>query len=112
MTFNEKNEITFNEYQEQTKTFRLSTYNEGACLFGLLAEAGEVATVMQKSIRDGWSSEKTEELMFKELGDILWHLSEIANDNGWKLSDIAAGNIAKLTSRQARNVISGSGDSR
>lgn len=104
--------MTFDEYQQSTSTFRLPTYNEGACLFGLLAEAGEVATVMQKSIRDNWSSEKTEELLFKELGDVLWHLSEVANDNGWKLSEIAAGNISKLSSRLERGVITGSGDER
>jgi NTP pyrophosphatase (non-canonical NTP hydrolase) len=48
----------------------------------------------------------------KELGDVLWHLSQIANDNDFSLSEIAALNIAKLTDRKKRDVIIGSGDER
>ncbi len=79
---------------------------------GLLAETGEVAAVFQKLIRGDFPPDVAMTKLFKELGDVLWHISEIANDNNWTLQDIAQGNVEKLESRQLRSVILGSGDNR
>ena len=48
----------------------------------------------------------------KELGDVLWYLSAVANDLGIDLQSVAERNIKKLKSRQERGVLGGSGDNR
>lgn len=48
----------------------------------------------------------------KELGDVMWMVAAIADDNGLSLSEIAEHNIAKLIDREQRGVIDGSGDNR
>jgi NTP pyrophosphatase (non-canonical NTP hydrolase) len=65
-------------------------------------------------IRDesGIVSEQKKEEIKKELGDVLWYLSQIATELGLSLSDVAKLNIEKLQSRLERNKISGSGDNR
>jgi len=104
--------VNFNDYQTKTATFRLDSYSPEACVMGLLAETGEVAAVFQKLIRGDFPPDVAMTKLFKELGDVLWHISEIANDNNWTLQDIAQGNVEKLESRQLRNVILGAGDNR
>ena len=79
---------------------------------GLLEESGEVAGVFKRLIRGDYSPDVATTKLHKELGDILWYLSQIAYDNGWKLSEIADGNIDKLEGRSIRNTILGVGDSR
>ncbi len=104
--------MNFDDYQKSTAEFRLPSYTPEAAVMGLLAEAGEVAAVFQKVIRGDFTPDVAATKLAKELGDILWHISEIANDNDWKLKDIAETNIEKLESRRLRNVIQGSGDDR
>jgi NTP pyrophosphatase (non-canonical NTP hydrolase) len=50
--------------------------------------------------------------MAKELGDVLWYVSQIASELGLELEEIAQANLEKLLSRQRRGVLSGSGDER
>lgn len=110
--------MQFNEYQK--KASETAGYPEpGGMAFiyptlGLAGEAGEVAEKIKKVIRDEGgiiSSEKRAEIQ-KELGDVLWYVSEIARQLELSLDDIATVNIAKLASRKERGVISGSGDNR
>ncbi len=76
---------------------------------GLGGESGEVLEKIKKLIRDN-KFEKPE--VAKELGDVLWYLTRLANAIGYSLSDIADLNVRKLTDRQERNVLAGSGDNR
>lgn len=76
---------------------------------GLAGEAGEFIEKMKKRIRDGVFDR---ELAAKELGDVLWYLSQLAGDLGYSLEDIAKMNLKKLADRKARNAIHGSGDER
>ena len=99
-------------YQDQTKQYRLSTYSPEACVLGLLAEAGEVAGVFQKLMRGDYTPQEAMARLYRELGDVLWHIAEVASDNGWSLEEIMKDNIDKLESRRLRNVITGSGDHR
>jgi NTP pyrophosphatase (non-canonical NTP hydrolase) len=50
--------------------------------------------------------------MAKELGDVLWYVSQLASELGLELEDIAQANLEKLLSRQQRGVLSGNGDER
>ncbi len=118
------------EYQEFTKSTNICNHYENGCdfhdialhhiLFGLLAEAGEVAGKYQKSYRSiGRSntiSDIDEEWLLRgvslELGDLLWHISELCNYYDIQLSDVIKQNMEKLKSRKERGVIEGSGDTR
>lgn len=81
---------------------------------GLSEEAGEVAGKISKWIRDdnGQPEKLDKEAVAKELGDVLWFVSNLAYDLGYTLSDIAYMNIKKLQDRAARGKLTGSGDNR
>jgi NTP pyrophosphatase (non-canonical NTP hydrolase) len=81
---------------------------------GLAGEAGEVAEHAKKAIRDdgGTVTDERRRAMAKELGDVLWYVSQITSELGLELEDIAQANLQKLLSRQRRGVLSGSGDER
>jgi len=120
--------MNFNEYQEEaTKTanYPVISINGKERLsdvlteyiyptIGLCGEAGEVAEKVKKIIRDGngYYSPKDVSEIKKELGDVLWYVSEIAKVFKIKLEDIANANIDKLKSRKERGKIHGSGDNR
>ncbi len=48
----------------------------------------------------------------KELGDVLWYLAAVAEENGFALSQIGAKNIEKLRHRRVAGTLQGSGDDR
>ena len=81
---------------------------------GLVGEAGEVAEKVKKVIRDknGIFDEDSKKSIKKELGDVLWYLSNLCNEFGFSLDDVALQNLEKLKLRSARGKISGSGDDR
>lgn len=76
---------------------------------GLSGEAGEVAEKIKKNYRDNHFDLDNFE---KELGDVMWYLSQLANATGLSLSSILIKNRDKLIDRQNRDVIQGSGDDR
>ncbi len=79
---------------------------------GLASEAGEVAGVVKKWIRDGATPEVLREKLAAELGDVCWYLAQLCNEVGLDLGEVFAANMAKLKDRQARGKIAGSGDYR
>lgn len=81
-------------------------------LFGLGSEVGEVQGKYKKFIRDntGWEDLVTD--LTKELGDVMWYVTRIADEFGIDLVDVIEGNILKLQDRKDRDVIGGSGDYR
>jgi len=81
---------------------------------GLAGEAGEVAEKVKKLIRDdgGELTDERRAALASELGDVLWYVAQVATEADLQLEDIAAANLDKLLSRQARGVLSGSGDDR
>lgn len=108
--------MDFNEYQKEAA--KTATYPQEMALpylaLGVNGEAGEVAEKIKKAIRDN-SGELTEEKLLevvKELGDVLWYVSELARQLGVNLDNVANLNICKLRSRQERNKLGGSGDNR
>ncbi len=108
--------MEFAEYQRLSR--RTAEYPRAAWLaypaLGLAGEAGEVAEHAKKAIRDdgGEVSEERRAAMAKELGDVLWYVSQLASELGLDLDELAQGNLEKLLSRQRRGVLSGSGDER
>lgn len=83
-------------------------------VLGMGGEAGEFANKVKKIIRDkqGVVSKDDREELAKELGDVLWYVSNTALELGFSLSDIAEMNREKLYDRMERGAISGSGDNR
>lgn len=76
---------------------------------GLVGEAGEVAEKIKKIVRDKEFS-KTE--VEKELGDVLFYVTALANYIGSNLQTVANVNLKKLHDRRDRNKLHGSGDNR
>ena len=81
---------------------------------GLVGEAGEVAEKVKKVIRDkkGIFDDESKEGIKKELGDVLWYLSNLCNEFNFELEEVALQNLEKLKLRAAKGKISGSGDDR
>ena len=108
---NSNESMSFNEYQNAAMGFRLETATPIYALLNLAAEAGEVAGLAAKAVRDGHPFDYQQKIK-KELGDVLWQVAAVAMDNGFTLQDIADSNIAKLSERKKNNTIQGSGDNR
>ncbi len=109
--------MTFNEYQKksrQTAMYPNIGKNFIYPTLGLCGESGEVAEKIKKILRDknGIVDETTKQEIKKELGDVLWYLSQIASELDLSLEDVATENIKKLFSRLERGKIKGSGDNR
>lgn len=112
--------MDFNEYQDAaTKTAR--NWDDTRPIpflayvtMGLAGEAGEAVDKLKKIFRNdnGVVHEEKKEDIKKELGDVLWYLSQIARELGIPFEDVAKTNIAKLADRQARGVIASEGDNR
>jgi NTP pyrophosphatase (non-canonical NTP hydrolase) len=108
--------VEFSEYQHFSR--RTASYPREAWLsypaLGLAGEAGEVAEHAKKAIRDdgGVVGDERRAAMSKELGDVLWYVTQLASELGLELEDIARENLEKLFSRQRRGALFGSGDDR
>jgi len=109
--------MNFKEYQKQSR--KTAAYpNVGSNYIyptiGLAGESGEVSEKIKKVIRDqeGAIDENARKEIEKELGDVLWYVSQLASELGISLDDVAEKNIEKLYSRLDRGVLKGSGDNR
>ncbi len=109
--------MNFNEYQiEARKTAIYPNINKNLYYptLGLCGESGEVAEKIKKIFRDSngiVTQEKKNELK-KELGDVLWYLSNLSSELELSLEDVAKTNINKLKERKENNKLHGSGDNR
>lgn len=109
--------MDFKDYQKKSR--KTALYPDVGSNFiyptlGLTGEAGEVSDKIKKVLRDDGgevSSEKREEIK-KELGDVLWYVSQVATELNLELDNIAELNIKKLYSRLDRGKLGGSGDDR
>ena len=82
---------------------------------GLASEAGEVSGKIKKCVRDNGSNFADPEFkkaISKELGDVLWYVSQLAKDLDLDLGTIAIENLAKLTERKKKGTLQGNGDNR
>lgn len=104
--------MQLDDYQISAFKYTVPDASPEERVFGILEESGEVAGVFKRLLRGDYNPDVAMTKLHKELGDVLWYLSQIALDNGWKLSEIAQANLDKLESRFTRNLIMGSGDER
>ena len=111
--------MEFDEYQKLTSKTALYTkpdthYKLMYLSMGTAGETGEVIEKVKKLIRPvevTISDEKREDLK-KEIGDVLWYISQLAKELGLSLEDIAQYNLKKLADRAERGVIHSEGDTR
>ncbi|MED3623246.1 nucleoside triphosphate pyrophosphohydrolase family protein [Neobacillus thermocopriae] len=90
--------MKLNEYQElASRTASPHPYELANYALGIAGEAGEVADLIKKNIFHGHDLSKEE--INKELGDVLWYISQIARLVGLTLDEIATSNIDKLIRR-------------
>ncbi len=103
--------MELNKYQLEARKFVSESIKSNPNYFamGLAGETGEVLEKMKKSMRDNVLN--AAELQ-KELGDVLWYLSQLADCFAMDLEGVAKLNLHKLQSRLDRGKIGGSGDNR
>lgn len=109
--------MDFEEYQKQSrKTAIYPNINDNYIYptLGLVGEAGEIAEKVKKIMRDdgGVITEEKKQELSKELGDVLWYVSQLASEFELSLEDVANLNIEKIRSRKQRGKIHGDGDNR
>ena len=111
--------MDFDEYQKRASATDHTTNNDPVfsrmyLSMGLAGETGEVIEKMKKVVRNDSgivSDEKKAELK-KEMGDVLWYLSQLSKSLGISFNDVAEANLQKLADRAARDVLKSEGDSR
>jgi len=77
---------------------------------GLVGESGEVAEKIKKYLRDNTKVSQKE--IIKELGDVVFYATALANYFYSNLPEVMEANMDKLNDRSNRGVIKGSGDNR
>ncbi len=93
--------MDFAEYQQLAS--RTSRHDRSLHLrlsnaaLGLAGEAGEAVELMKKHLHHDHPLDSAR--LKKELGDVLWYLSELCTLAGIELDDVASTNIAKLRAR-------------
>lgn len=106
--------LKFVDYQNATGRTAIYPADKGIeyCVLGLTNEAGEVAGVLKKHYRDGTPTAELKDKLAKEIGDVLWYVSQLCAEIGIPMAYVAQANLDKLQDRQARGVLGGSGDNR
>lgn len=82
--------------------------------FGLLEEAGEVAGKLKRLYREhgGVVNDEWKRATLLELGDVLWHVVELARQLDSDIETVKDLNVEKIRDRRDRGVIRGEGDNR
>ncbi|MEZ4180163.1 MAG: nucleoside triphosphate pyrophosphohydrolase family protein [Candidatus Doudnabacteria bacterium] len=109
--------MTFDEYQAISAKTAVYPPDDKALYYlglGVTGEAGEVAEKLKKLMRnhDGQMTEEMRQDLKKEIGDVLWYLSQLTKELDFKFSEVAQANIDKLQDRKVRGVIKSAGDNR
>lgn len=78
---------------------------EEYCLYGLMSEVGEVMDLYKRSIREPSDGLEFNKQLKRELGDVLWYLTVLADSVGSSLAEVAALNTSKLAQRKAQGTI-------
>jgi len=105
---------TLETYQKFTPTTAVypKESEENYLLTGLTSEVGELMGAYQKYYRGDFEEDELRDRIIKELGDVMWHISQLCNYEGLSISNILEVNQEKLKSRVASGTIKGDGDER
>lgn len=113
--------MDFDEYQKAIQITDLGTGPEHGISpswlyysLGIAGETGELMEKIKKHFRDDYGKmtpERLEEIK-KELGDILWYQTRLADYFGITMTEVAQANLDKLYDRLERNKLHGEGDNR
>ena len=108
--------MQFSEYQTKSKVTAIYPHDTAVeyVTLGLVGEAGEVANVVKKAIRDdgGVLTEDRINHLVDELGDVMWYMARLLHHLEIPMELVLERNIEKLLSRKERGTIGGSGDDR
>ncbi len=88
--------MNLTEYKERAMAL-CKVWNYKHAVFGLCAEAGEVAGLLQKEEYKGVPLDR--EQLQSELGDVLWYWTMVCSVYGFTLEEIMQYNIDKLETR-------------
>jgi NTP pyrophosphatase (non-canonical NTP hydrolase) len=95
--------MNFDEYQREAQRSDQKPGNDPANMvipiLGLVAEAGSIANLSKKWLRDGLTLEKHRDFVKTELGDVLWYAANIATRFDLSLADVAQSNLTRTESR-------------
>ncbi len=109
--------MNFQEYQEQSRKTAIYPKvgdNFVYPILGIAGESGEVAEKVKKVLREknGIIDEEAKREITKELGDLLWYMSQLASELEISFDYVAQKNITKTQSRMERRTLLGNGDNR
>lgn len=108
--------MRMNEYQDFAESTAIYDPERGLTYtaLGVAGEAGEVADLVKKSIRDDNNtvSEERKDKLVLELGDVMWYVANMARELGVELETVAQLNVRKLRKRQEEDKLKGDGDYR
>jgi len=100
--------LNFEEYQKLSRKTAIYPGRDKNFIFpalGLAGETGEVIERIKKVIRDKKKiEEKDKEEIKKELGDVLWYLSQLASELNLSLEEIAQENLKKIAEKFNKNI--------
>ena len=92
--------MKFSDYQALARKTQRTDLKPGEKLAhavcGIASEAGEIAGIFQKSMQ-GHVVVRSD--LTKEIGDVLWMLSELCDVYGFDMGEVANENIEKLKKR-------------
>jgi NTP pyrophosphatase (non-canonical NTP hydrolase) len=97
--------MTPETYEAFVKSVDMYTQDRGDAPYalGLAGEAGEVADMVKKSLREKGFAKPIEgpreHEFILELGDTLWYLTRLAQRHGHTLAQVMALNVDKLVTR-------------
>ena len=114
------------EYQEKASFTDISPHTIEYYILALNEEAGEVAGQWKKYLRDdipmlqkklgidprGYVPYERLDKLTKEMGDVLWYLSQLARKLNISLNYIASENLDKLKKRAEEGKLHGEGSNR
>jgi NTP pyrophosphatase (non-canonical NTP hydrolase) len=93
--------MNVNEYQLSAKATAIYPPNRAMeyLVCGLVSEAGEVAGVHKKYIRDKYTANEYHTRMTDEIGDVLWYVAMLCNEMDINMEEVMENNINKLFDR-------------
>lgn len=101
--------MDLNTYQQKAKATAIYPETIGLqyTILGLAGEAGEVANLYKKVLRDdeGILTQEKRASLIDELGDVLWYLAMISEELDEDLETIAKYNLQKLARRKFLNTL-------